>query len=191
MTSFSRSIAYFVLCREEALHLQYVPPTNQFWIHPDGSCKQRLVGITATEVELALPVASICNLAVSHDLKAPQQEVCVTIPRLRCRDYRSVLLGCFYKKSLLLYPPCAKVNQEQHKSLGIWGLQIPFINYGSEKEMKNWKKSPLPYVYVLYLYLDISIQPSATALSISALRGLGHLYPFPLSHALPTCLIPS
>ncbi len=41
--------------------------------------------IAATKMELA--VASICNLAVSSDLKAPQQEVCVTISRLQCRDY--------------------------------------------------------------------------------------------------------
>lgn len=58
-------------------------------------------GSAAVNVKLALTVVSICNLAVSYDIKAPQQEVCVTIPRLQCRDYWSVLVGCVYKKSLL------------------------------------------------------------------------------------------
>lgn len=70
-------------------------------------------------------------------MTAQQQEECVMILWLQCRDYWSVLVSCVYKK----HRSTAAVNQEKHKSLRISSLQIPFINYGLEKEMKNLKNT--------------------------------------------------
>ena len=122
-------------------------------------------GNTATKVGHALMVASICNLAVSHDLRAPQQEVSVTIPLwLQCRDYWSVMVGCVYKKSLLpMFPAqiyCFRLVPKLTRRRSVRFLHTPeisFINYGSEEEMKNMKNSLFPCLPVLYLYLEIHV----------------------------------
>lgn len=64
-------ISLLTLCYIEWKHCICIVPPNR------SILQTMACGTAAAKVELALAVVSVSNLAVSSDLQAPQQEVCV------------------------------------------------------------------------------------------------------------------